>query len=148
MQRLGDPPRGGIRYTRRPGVYGLIRQDQDVLMTVSTAIEGATEVQLPGGGVDPGEHPVTALHREVFEETGWRIAPERRLGAYTRYCYLPDYGFWAQKVCVIYLCRPVRRLGPPTEPHHTPVWTRLDDTLKVLGDHTDAVFIEPFLAAL
>lgn len=32
---------------------------------------------LPGGAIDPGEHPAQALVREVFEETGLRVRPVR-----------------------------------------------------------------------
>lgn len=42
---------------------GLIRQDADYYFTV-------------GGGVDEGESPAEAAAREVFEETGLRVAPE------------------------------------------------------------------------
>lgn len=63
-----------------------------------------------------------ALHREVFEETGWRIAGALRIGAFRRFVYMPEYDLWAEKVCLIYLARPVLQLGPPAEPNHTPVW--------------------------
>lgn len=54
------------------------------------------EVQLPGGGIDPGESPVQALIREVYEETGWRISRPRRLGAYRRFTYMPEYDLWGE----------------------------------------------------
>lgn len=35
---------------------------------------------LPGGGIDPGEHPADAAVREVEEETGYRVALDGVLG--------------------------------------------------------------------
>lgn len=121
MRRIGESVRPGIVYRDRPGAYGIVVRDGLLLCTETD------ELQLPGGGVDPGESPVQALHREVYEETGWRIAgPEgglpRRIGAFQRYAWLTDDLYWARKVQTIFLARAVARLGPPTEPDHVPVW--------------------------
>lgn len=35
---------------------------------------------LPGGGLDPGEHPADAAVREVFEETGFHVELDSVLG--------------------------------------------------------------------
>jgi 8-oxo-dGTP diphosphatase len=35
---------------------------------------------LPGGGIDPGEHPADAAVREVLEETGYRVELDDLLG--------------------------------------------------------------------
>ena len=80
LRRFGDPvdPRGA--YVDRPGAYALIRDGGDLLLTEQSAPE--REFQLPGGGIDPGEGTLAALHRECLEETGWRIRVERRLGAF------------------------------------------------------------------
>lgn len=117
MKRIGEPWRPGISYRDRPGAYGLITGPRGLL-----CVWQGPELQLPGGGIDPGESPQQGLHREVFEETGWRIAIGRRVGSFQRFAWLPDYGYWARKVQAFYLARAVRPYGPPTEADHTPVW--------------------------
>ncbi|MDF0601324.1 NUDIX hydrolase [Psychromarinibacter sp. C21-152] len=138
IPRYGETVRPGIRYTPRPGVYAVLPRGGRVLVTHQ--VEPRPEYQLPGGGIDPGESPVAALHREVFEETGWRIAAPRRLGAYRRFTYMPEYDLWAEKICHIYLARPVRRHGPPVEAGHTAWWLDPGDALGLLANSGDRAF--------
>jgi len=98
-------------------------------------------VQLPGGGIDPGENPIDALHREVFEETGWKIGDIRKIGAYRRFCYMPEYDKWAEKLCHIYMARPVHRLGPPSEPDHTPLWMPMAEAARTIASPGDRAFV-------
>ncbi len=133
MRRFGEAVTAGQRYVARPGAYAVLIQGSDVLLTHQA--EPEPEFQLPGGGIDAGEQPLAALHREILEETGWSIALTRRLGAYRRYVFMPDYDLWAEKVCAIYLARPIRQLGPPTEPHHIAVWSPLDQAARIVTDH-------------
>lgn len=121
MRREGRPPRAGQRYVLRPGVYAVLPLAGAVLLTVQDG--ESPELQLPGGGVEPGEHPLAALHREVMEETGWRIAAPRRLGAFRRFVFMPDYGIWAEKLCHVYRARPVRAHGLPSEAGHAAIWS-------------------------
>ncbi|MFN4129613.1 MAG: NUDIX domain-containing protein, partial [Paracoccaceae bacterium] len=72
MRRFGEPVKPGQKYRPRPGVYAVLIDGAHVLTTHQA--DPVPEYQLPGGGIDPGEHPVAALHREVLEETGWKIA--------------------------------------------------------------------------
>ncbi|UFZ05793.1 NUDIX domain-containing protein [Bradyrhizobium ontarionense] len=37
---------------------------------------------LPGGAIDPNEHPADAATRECFEETGLLVRPQRLLGVF------------------------------------------------------------------
>lgn len=143
IRRYGESLRSGQAYRRRPGVYAILAEGDAILTTFQQ--DPKPEFQLPGGGIDPGEHPVAALHREVIEETGWRIAGVRRLGAYRRFTYMPEYDLWAEKVCTIYLARPVLRLGPPTEPGHTAVWMSAAQALQELGTQGDREMLRRFL---
>lgn len=130
--RFGMSPQSGKRYRRRPGAYAVLLRDDRILLTFQNAPE--PEFQLPGGGVDPGEGPVTALHREVMEETGWRISSPQRVCAYRRFCFMPEYGFHAEKFCSIWLARPVARLGPPSEAGHTAHWVDIYDAVALIAD--------------
>ncbi|MEE9388205.1 MAG: NUDIX hydrolase [Paracoccaceae bacterium] len=127
------------RYVLRPGAYAILPRGRSLLLTFQQ--EPFWEYQLPGGGIDPGESPIAALHREVFEETGWRIAAPRRIGAFRRFIYMPEYELWAEKLCHIYVARPVRSHGPPIESGHTAVWTSADDAANILHDEASQSFI-------
>lgn len=142
IRRYGDVPQNGQRYKLRPGVYAILPRAGKLLCTYQG--DPHYEVQLPGGGIDPGEHPLNALHREVFEETGWRIAAPRKLGAFRRFTFMPEYDLWAEKLCHIYLARPVRPHGPPSEPGHMALWLSVDEALAELYNDGDADFVARF----
>jgi 8-oxo-dGTP diphosphatase len=145
IRRYGEAIRPGQSYRRRPGVYALLLKGDSLLATFQQA--PTPEFQLPGGGIDRGEQPIAALHREVHEETGWKIAVMRRLGAFRRYTYMPEYDLWAEKLCQIYLARPVRPLGSPSEPGHTAVWLPIDEAVVRLGNAGDRAMVARFLAS-
>lgn len=143
IRRYGEPVRSGQVYRRRPGVYAVLLREGRLLATFQAA--PVPEYQLPGGGIDPGEHPVAALHREVAEETGWRIGGLRRIGAFRRFTHMPEYDLWAEKVCTVYLARPVRALGPPTEAGHTAVWLPVAQAHRLLGNPGDRAILRQVL---
>jgi len=133
-RRFGPPPVSGQRYTPRPGAYAIIDAADGLLATFQE--EPWPELQLPGGGIDPGESPQRALVREVLEETGYRIHGLRRLGMFHRFTYMPDYDLYAQKQCHIYAARLGSRQGDPIEPGHTAVflpWRTAVSRLAVSG---------------
>lgn len=140
IRRFGEVPRQGVRYKMRPGAYAVLMRERQMLVTFQA--EPDYEFQLPGGGIDPGESPVVALHREVYEETGWRIARPVRLGAFRRFVYMPEYDMWAEKLCTIYTARPATRLGPPIEPGHTAHWMAPEDAIPILANSGDRYFAE------
>ena len=143
IRRFGDSVKTGQRYKLRPGAYGVLMRNRRILLTHQEA--PVPEFQLPGGGVDPGESAIAALHREVFEETGWSIATPVRLGAFRRFVYMPEYDLWAEKLCMIYAARPASRRGPPSEPDHRAVWMAPNKAVNALGNDGDRHFLQRVL---
>lgn len=138
MRRFGPPIDPTRTYRDRRGVYAVIRLGHRLLLTEQAAEE--REIQLPGGGVDPGEGLLRALHRECLEETGWTIRPVRRLGVYQRYTYMPEYDLWARKICEIYLCRPGPRRGTPCDGQHRAIWMPIRVAVEALSIDGDRHF--------
>jgi len=140
IRRFGEPFQSGKPYKLRPGAYAILWNGTDLLTTIQDG--DAPEVQLPGGGIDAGEHPIPALHREVLEETGWAMSAPRKSGAFRRFVYMPDYGYWAEKLCNVYIARPVLRRGPPIERGHTALWMSPVDAARLLGNEGDRHFLK------
>ncbi|TPE51407.1 NUDIX domain-containing protein [Amaricoccus solimangrovi] len=138
MRRFGSPVDPRQSYRNRLGAYAVIRLGDEILLTEQAG--DPPELQLPGGGIDPGEGALRAMHRECLEETGWTIRPIRRLGVYQRYAYMPEYDLWARKVCHVYLCRPGPRHGPPREAGHRAVWMPIRDAVGALSVDGDSHF--------
>ena len=138
IRRFGETPKKGQTYRRRPGAYALLPRDGKLLVTCQ--YDPHPDLQLPGGGIDPGESPIPALHREVYEETGWKISTPRKLGVFRRFAYMPEYDLWAEKLCHIYVARPLRQIGPPLEEDHEPLWMTPQDAAIYLGNAGDRHF--------
>lgn len=138
IRRFGEPPRADKTYIRRPGAYVLLPRDGKLLLTCQ--YEPEPDLQLPGGGIDPGESPIPALHREVLEETGWAISSPKWFGAFRRFVYMPEYDLWAEKICNIYLAQPLFCRGDPIEPDHMAVWMDIDTAKHQLGNAGDRHF--------
>lgn len=139
MRRFGDPRDILQTYTDRPGAYGVILTPRGILTTFQGG--AYNEWQLPGGGIDAGETPIRALHREVMEETGTRIQPIRKLGAYQRFVFMPEYEIWARKVCHIFLCKAGRMVCPPLEPDHQRAEMDVPTALARLKSQADRQFV-------
>ena len=65
------------------GVFGIIFSDQERILCVRMNY-ASKNWTMPGGKVEPGESPIDALKREVFEETGYRVEPKQLIGVYAK----------------------------------------------------------------
>ena len=144
IPRVGHAPDATRDYRHRPGVYAILPLGRQFLLTLQMA--DVPDIQLPGGGIDPGESPVRALHREVLEETGWRIAAPRRLGAFRRFVFMPEYDICAEKLCHVYLARPVYQISSPIEPDHETLLLSGDEAVDALGNDGDRLFLARYLS--
>ncbi len=142
IRRVGEVPRGDKRYQLRAGAYAILPLQGRFLMVAQITDE--VEVMLPGGGIDPGESPLQALHREVLEEIGWAIARPRRLGAFRRFVYMPEYNLWAEKLCHIYVAHPVRKVTEPIEADHHSMVLSADEAIASLGNDGDRMFMAQY----
>ncbi|UGS37629.1 NUDIX hydrolase [Capillimicrobium parvum] len=78
-------PEGHFVHYENPAVtaFAFVRDEGGRYLTLRRAREPyAGSWDLPGGFVEPGETPADAIRREVREETGLDVGPERILGAF------------------------------------------------------------------
>ena len=71
--QFGDR-RAGRTYADRPAAFGILERDGQVAVVRIEKPDGATWIDLPGGGVDPGESPEQGVVREFGEEAGLKVA--------------------------------------------------------------------------
>ena len=144
IRRIGQAPRSDQRYVARPGAYGILPIGDRILLTAQ--LGEVPDIQLPGGGVDPGESPIQALHREVLEETGWRISRPRRLGAFRRFVFMPEYDLWAEKICHVFVARPAYPFSLPSEPDHRNLILTIREATDALGNDGDRLFVRNYFS--
>src|SRR5450631_2258870 len=63
-----------------PGVVAFVQDDQGNVLLQRRANNG--QWVLPGGAIEPDEEPADAVIREVWEETGLTVIPQRIIGVY------------------------------------------------------------------
>ncbi len=81
LREASDQP---ISYTRHAARAVLFNAAGQVAVMHFTA---TGSYKLPGGGIDEGEDTITALHREIREETGYEITDIKELGEVVEYRY-------------------------------------------------------------
>lgn len=81
---------------------GVIITDGGVLLVANRRRNGDVDWSTPGGVIDPGETALTALTREVFEETGIGVTAWSEV-VYEVEVVAPDHGFhlevWCHRAC-------------------------------------------------
>lgn len=95
----------GSRLLLLPGVAAVIRDASGAVLMHRRSDDGRWS--LPAGAVEPGESPAQAVVREVREETGLEVVPERVLGVFGGEGFRHTYpnGDQAEYTVVVFGCR-------------------------------------------
>lgn len=119
--------RGTRIYPARPivGVGGVVVRDGMVLLVKRRFEPLAGQWTLPGGAVEVGEALEAAVAREIFEETGLRVAVGPVVEVFDRITRDGDSRVQYHYVLIDYLCRVA------------------GGELKPESDVVDAVFVDP-----
>lgn len=74
----------------RTGVYGVAKEKGKVLLVIQKSVPFAGLFDLPGGGIEFGETPSQALHREFIEETGMDFKSMNPLDNFSALTHVPS----------------------------------------------------------
>jgi 8-oxo-dGTP pyrophosphatase MutT (NUDIX family) len=97
-----------------PSVHGVVCNDKGAILL--HAREDHASWALPGGKLESGESIMECLKREMLEETGLNVSPEKLLGVFSS----PEYvlsvkGRVFQPLLIVFLCNvktPELKVGP------------------------------------
>ena len=67
-------PEPGRAHPDRPAAFVVVERDGQIAVVRVTFKSGGSRLDLPGGGIDPGETAAQAAVRECGEEAGLRVA--------------------------------------------------------------------------
>ncbi|GAB3439671.1 NUDIX domain-containing protein [Streptomonospora sediminis] len=87
------------------GVTGVVIAESGEVLLHRRADDGSWST--PGGILEPGEQPAAALVREVAEETGVDVVPERVASVVTEPPFTYENGDRVQFLDITFRCRPV-----------------------------------------
>jgi 8-oxo-dGTP diphosphatase len=120
-----------VEYRLRPGAYAFIERAAGELALVRTP-EG---VFLPGGGIEAGETPDSALLREALEECGFVIQVGAPVAHAVQFVLSRVERGHLEKRCIFMDAQLVSALAAPTERDHELIWESHEAAAELLA-HT------------
>ena len=120
----------GISYTWRPGVYGIILNENENLVALIETDDG--RYFLPGGGMEGSESHVECLVREGIEEMGKLLEIGEWIVKAQRYFYSEKDGTYYLVEGHFYFARIAGNTGEPLEADHNLKWIEAGEAVKRL----------------
>lgn len=115
----------------RLSIKALIKKE-DTYLFIQESIQGKDVWDIPGGGVEYGETPLEALHREVYEELHVEVTPIKPIGMWWHRGTVKDVYVY----CYTFLCEPTGKFeidfshNPAQEDIHTAEWFTKEELLS------------------
>jgi len=130
--------------TLKVDVRGAAFRDGKLLLVKETSDNGWT---MPGGWADVGDSPVSAVEREVWEESGFQVKARRLIGAYDANRVEPLELYHALKL--VFLCEIVGGLAATSDETSAVEFFAEDDVPQTLsGERTRPRHIRDAFAAV
>lgn len=116
------------QYTKRPGAYGIIENDDNLIAIIKTK----TGYFLPGGGIEDNESPEECLVRECLEEIGAEILILENFACGNCYFYSTRIDSDMESIGYFFICQIDKFLDIKTEDDHELIWLNKESAIKLL----------------
>ncbi|WBW94933.1 C-GCAxxG-C-C family (seleno)protein [Oceanirhabdus sp. W0125-5] len=112
-----------VEYKERVAVYALIVDNSKNIAVINTSRGNF----LPGGGLEINETLQECLHREIIEETGYKIEIDRFICKAVLYEYSPKLKRYIKGIGYFYKADLLEKACDAKEEDHNLSWLRIDD---------------------
>ena len=114
--------RAGRSYADRPAAFGILERDGQVAAVRIVKPDGASWIDLPGGGVDPGESPEQGVVREFGEEAGLEVAVRASFALADQFFVNTEGEAWNNRSAFFVLDLVAENPALKIEEDHTLIW--------------------------
>ncbi len=127
----------GKDYIERPGAYAVIIKDG-----LYAVVKNPKSFFLLGGGIEDGESPEEALHREVREEIGMGIRIDKKIGVAMQHIYVPEVDIYVSKEGHFYHATLLSQISENSEASHELIWLTKEEALEKIFHESQRWAIE------
>ncbi len=114
--------RAGRTYADRPAAFGILERDGQVAVVRIEKPDGAVWIDLPGGGVDPGETPEQGVVREYGEEAGLEVVVRESYALADQFFVNTEGEAWNNRSAFFILDLTAEDASLKVEEDHTLMW--------------------------
>lgn len=130
--------RAGRTYADRPAAFGILERDGRIAVVRIAKPDGATWIDLPGGGVDPGETSEEGVVREYGEEAGLKVMVRESFALADQFFVNTDGEAWNNRSAFFVLDLVAPDAGLKVEEDHTLDWLSPPEAIASLRHDSHA----------